>query len=352
MNNKMKRLIYSLIVAASILLPMSVFASHNFITNVHKEFDVNRGCTFEILNRNGNITIENTFDDHITIDAYIVGKARSTSESEKICSKIQVSIEMADNKVTAKSEIPSSLKPSDFELNYVVVMPSYLDLNLMNKYGNVTIGELLGKTSVKVSYGTLKIDRIDDKTNSFPVIDLAYSRQSSIGEINVGGINMSYSDIAVGRGHAIAVSSKYSSLSIDKTASAAIESGYDNINIGSVVKLDLSTKYSKVGIDNVMTMSRIDLSYGSLAISDIDDGFSNIDVSTKYANVDIGIGKASSCTLDLKVKYGEINYPKPISDIKYESTPTYKSLAGKYGNPSDNKIIKVRTQYGNISIDN
>ena len=227
----MKRLIYSLIVAASILLPMSVFASHNFITNVHKEFDVNRGCTFEILNRNGNITIENTFDDHITIDAYIVGKARSTSESEKICSKIKVSIEMADNKVTAKSEIPSSLKSSDFELNYVVVMPSYLDLNLMNKYGNVTIGELLGKTSIKASYGTIRIDRLDDQTNSFPVVDLAYSNGSTIEEMVVGGINLAYSDIAIHKGRALAVSSKYSNYTVDGIKSIAVESSYDNVKV-------------------------------------------------------------------------------------------------------------------------
>lgn len=349
MNNKMKRLIYSLIVAASILLPMSVFASHNFITNVHKEFDVNRGCTFEILNRNGNITIENTFDDHITIDAYIVGKARSTSESEKICSKIQVSIEMADNKVTAKSEIPSSLKPSDFELNYVVVMPSYLDLNLMNKYGNVTIGELLGKTSIKASYGTIRIDRLDDQTNSFPVVDLAYSNGSTIEEMVVGGINLAYSDIAIHKGRALAVSSKYSNYTVDGIKSIAVESSYDNVKVRNVEKVDLSSRYSRIDIGRLETLAHLELSYGSLTVGSLAPKFSDADISTRYADVHLGVAGVPAYSVDLSSKFGDINCPK-LNNSHFESTTTSQSMKGEFGNPAGSKKIKIHTQYGKITV--
>lgn len=345
----MKRLIYSLIVVASVLLPISVFASSDFTTNVHEEFDVNKECTFEILNRNGNITIENTSDNHITIDAYIVGKARLASESEKICSKIQVSIEMSGNKVLAKSEIPSNLKSSDFELNYVVTMPSYLDLNLMNKYGNVTIGELLGKTSIKVSYGTLKIDRLDDQTNSFPVIDLAYSNGSSIGEMSVGGINLAYSDISIYKGKALAVSSKYSNYTIDGVMSIAVESSYDNVNVKNVEKADLSSRYSRIDVGKVVTLAHLELSYGSLTVGSLAPDFSDIDISTRYADVHLGVSGVPSYSVDLFSKYGDIDCPK-LNNSHFESVTTSQSMKGEFGKPADSKKIKIHTQYGKITV--
>lgn len=349
MSNKMKRLIYSLIVVASILLPVSMFASPHFSTNVHEEFDVNKNCSFEILNRNGNITIENTSDDHITIDAYIVGKARSTSESEKICSKIKVSIEMVDDKVLVKSDIPSNLKSSDFELNYEVIMPSYLNLNLMNKYGNVTIDKLLGKTSIKVSYGMLKINKLDDQTNSFPVIDLAYSNGSSIDEIAVGGINLAYSDITIHNGRALAISSKYSNYTVDKLSSIAIESSYDNITVNNVEKADISSRYSRVDVDRVESLAHIELSYGSLRIGSLSQNFTDVDLSSRYADVNLGVAGLASYSADLYTKYGDINCPK-LNNCHFESTSSTKSMKGNVGMPADSKKIKIHTQYGKISV--
>jgi hypothetical protein len=350
----MKRtLIYSLMAAIVLLAVPAEAAKKEFKKSVRYEFEIDQNTLLEIVNRNGNIVIENTDDDHITIEAVVTGRGSNESEAERTCAKIVPSAVMSDNKISVSTEVPNSLRYEYFDLSYTIVMPAYTNINLSNKYGNVQIDRLNGRTSIKVGYGNLKIRQLNDQTGGFPVVDLAYSRESEINEINIGGVNMSYSGITIDRGQAVAVSSKYSKINVGSAASIAVESAYDNINIASTDKIDVSTRYTKLKIDFVEVMANIGIEYGSLNINGVGKAFKNITVNAKYTDTDIDMSGARDYSFDLKTKYGNITTPN--HNLLYQeqiSNDSNKSAKGRLGNADNGGKINVSSKYGNIKVKN
>ena len=328
-------------------------AKKEFKKNIRYEFSVDESTLLEIVNRNGNIVIENTDEDRITIEAIVTGRGSSDSEAERTCAKIVPSAVMTDNKIMVSAEVPNSLKYEYFDLSYTIVMPAYTNINLSNKFGNVQIDCLQGRTMVKVGYGNLKIRQLNDRTGGFPVIDLAYSRESEIEEMNIGGVNLSYSGINIGSGQAVAVSSKYSKVTVGTGVSIAIESAYDNIKISNTDKVDITTRYTKLQMDHVAEMANVGIEYGSVNIGSVGKDFRNITINAKYSDSEIDIDGARDYSFDLKTKYGNITTPN--HNLLYQeqiSNDSNKSAKGRSGNADNGGKIKVSAKYGNIKVKN
>ncbi len=350
----MKKLIYSLMAAAVLLMTLPAQAARKeFKKTIRYEFSIDQNTLLEIVNRNGNIVIENTDDDRVTIEAVVTGRGGSDDEAERTCLKITPSAVMADNKISVSAEVPNSLKYENFDLSYTIVMPAYTNINLSNKFGNVQIDNLQGRTSIKVGYGNLKIRQLNDHTGGFPVIDLAYSRESEIEEMNIGGVNLSYSGINIGSGQAVAVSSKYSKVAVGTSASIAIESAYDNIKISNTDKVDISTRYTKLQMDHVAEMANVGIEYGSVNIGSVGKDFRNITINAKYSDSEIDMSGARDYSFDLKTKYGNITTPN--HNLIYQeqiSNDSNKSAKGRSGNADNGGRINVSAKYGNIKVKN
>ena len=341
--------IYSLMAAIMLLAVPAEAAKKEFKKSVRYEFGIDQNTLLEIVNRNGNIVIENTDEDHITIEAVVTGRGSSESEAERTCAKIVPSAVMSDNKISVSAEVPSSLRYEHFDLSYTIVMPAYTNINLSNKYGNVQIDRLNGRTSIKVGYGNLKIKQLNDQTGGFPVIDLAYSRESEINEINIGGVNMSYSGITIDRGQAVAVSSKYSKVTVGTGVSIAIESAYDNIKINNTSKVDISTRYTKLQMDHVAEMANVGIEYGSVSIGSVGKNFRNITINAKYSDSEIDMKDVRNYSFDLKTKYGNITTPN--HNLVYQeqvSNDSNKTARGHAGNEGGK--IAISAKYGNIKV--
>ena len=343
----MKKLIYSLILAASTL---TAFASQNSKQDfIHHEFDVNRNMTFEIVNQYGNITITNNNSDRLIIDATITITSRH--DVDKKLNSININLSRKEQKIMAITDIDfKALKNDEFNIEYNISAPSYININISNKYGNVVAENLLGSTNIKVSYGMLKVNKIQDMSGGFPELTLKYSRNCTIDEMLVGGISISYSDININRAKALAISSKYSDLHINNTTSMAVESAYDKYTIGNVEKADFTSKFTNLNISTLSTSSDINMSYGNVDIENLGNNFDNINIKTSYANVGIGVKNLSKAyKIDLNTSYGNIKYPKMDQQSIYNN-PNSERVEGQKGSADKMPQIKVSTKYGNIRL--
>ena len=346
----MKRaLIYSLMAAIVLVVTPAEAARKEFKKSVRYDFEVDQNTLLEIVNRNGNIVVENTNDNRISIEAVVTGRGDNESEAERTCAKIVPSAVMTDNKISVSAEVPTSLRYEYFDLSYTIVMPAYININLSNKYGNVQIDKLNGRTSIKVGYGNLKIRQLNDLTGGFPVVDLAYSRESEINEMNIGGVNLSYSGITIDQGQAVAVSSKYSKVTVGTGVSIAIESAYDNIKISNTDKIDVSTRYTKLQVDFVRDMANIGIEYGSVNIGGVGKEFKNITINAKYSDSEVDMKDVRNYSFDLKTKYGNITTPN--RNLVYQeqmSNDSSKSAKGHTGN--DGGKVTISAKYGSIKL--
>ena len=80
----MRTLKFSLLAVLFVAFAGLVQAQDKFEKKYHEEYDVKKGETFEISNKFGDINIENTSADKITIDAVVIVKASSKEKADKV----------------------------------------------------------------------------------------------------------------------------------------------------------------------------------------------------------------------------------------------------------------------------
>jgi len=347
----MRTLNYKLLTILIIAFASFVNAQDDYQKKFHEEYDISKGATFEISNKFGDIKIENTTADKITIDAEIIVKARSKDKADKIMSKIEVKISQNGNTVSANTEIDNiSSNNSSFEINYIVLMPAYVNTNLVNKYGNVTINELHGKNSLAVKYGSLNVNKIlDGNEKPLSSIELGYCERSRINEFHWGKIAIKYSKLEIGEGKALAISSNYSKLRIGKFSSIVAEAGYDDYNIDNVANLVMTSKYSNIEVNGLTKKLKIDNKYGNLSIDNIPNGFEQIDVESKYAQINLGLAANAQYNLNVRTRYADVKYDelKIIERIKEDYGTQLKGYSGVEGAKA---TVTIVIEYGEVDL--
>ncbi len=347
----MKVLNYKLATLVLVLLSTIAFAQEPFTKKFHDEFEVGKSTLFEISNKFGNITIENTTENKITIDAEIIINSGSQEKADKIMKKINVTISKTGDVVTAKTEMEDiNTGNANFEINYRVFMPSYLNINLENKYGGVTIDELTGKSNLAVKYGSLNVKKLlDGNDKPLSTIDLGYCNNSQIDEINWGKLIIKYSDLKINAGKALVLASKYSKLKIGKFSSIVGETGYDEIDIDDVNNLVFIAKYTDIEIDNLTEKLKLDNKYGDLEIRTVPAGFENIEVLSKYANIRIGLAADADYQIEVKTSYAHIQHGdlKISQRIKDDFS---MEIIGQTSDKVEKGKVKIFSEYGDVDI--
>lgn len=347
----MKRLIYSLlaVTVCSLVAIQAIYAT-NFTAQraVHLDYEVNSDFVLELINKYGNVNIENIDKDSLIIDVLIKTEARKLEVCKKNLTKIEINAKQEPQKISVQTIVDDNI--GNFSVDYTIKMPSYLNLNLSNKYGNLEANCLFGKTNIKISYGAVFINNINDKTGGFPTIDLAYAPKSVIHEMEIGGINMSYSDIKVEKVRSIAIVSKYSSIAVEKVTSLATESAYDNLTISEIAKADINSRYTDMQIAKLLDFLQITSRYGDIKILGLGANFSGIDIDCKYTDVKIDVSslKSKNYNLNLYTQYGSISKPKYISNGSININGTESNVYRQSENA--NVSIKVISKYGDIKL--
>ncbi|MBI9036207.1 MAG: DUF4097 family beta strand repeat protein [Bacteroidales bacterium] len=347
----MQTLKFSLLAVLFVAFTGLVQAQDKFEKKYHEAYEVTKGETFEISNKFGDINIENTTADKITIDAVVIVKARSKEKADKIIESIKITISKSGSIVKAETDMEDlKMNNVDLEINYTVTMPAYLNTNLINKYGNVTINELHGKSNLAVKYGSLNVNKIlDGNEKPLSSVELGYCEHSTINEFNWGKVVIKYSKLKVGGGQALVVSSKYSKLDLGNFSSIVAEAGYDNYNVGEIKNLVLTAKYTDVEIAKLTKKLQLENKYGDVSVETIPDGFSSIDVVSKYAQIKLGLAENANYNLDIKTSYADVKY-NSLNITNRVKEGSGMELIGTAGSKSTDATITIRSEYGDVDL--
>lgn len=347
----MKALSYKLITLIFIAITSFATAQDSYEKKFHEEYEISKGTTFEISNSFGDIKIENSDNNKITIDAEIIVNTKSQDKADKIMNSITVTISKSGNIVKANTNIDNlKTNNSSFEINYIVTMPAYVNTNLKNKYGDVTINELSGKNNIAVKYGSLNVNRIlDNNEKPLSTVELGYCSKSRINEFNWGKIIIKYSKLEVNEGKALVVSSKYSKLRLGTFSSIVAEGGYDNYEIENVTNFIINAKYTNIEIDKLTKKLSVESKYGNVSVDNIPDGFENILVISKYGKINLGLSNDAKYNLRAQSKYADIKF----NDIKITTRvkeDNHIKIIGYSGSESAKAKVSVESEYGDIDL--
>ncbi len=323
----------------------------------HKEYITGPHTILSVTNKYGDVNLINWNKDSLVIDVVVTIDYPAKFKGKPLIEYIHVSFSQSGNKITAETQIDensierwySSHDKKKFSIDYTIHAPTYINFQLLNKYGDVFINELSGQADLEIRYGFVRINKLS-RGNIKPLntLTLAYSK-GTIEEAGWLMLEMKYSKLEIKHGKAIAGDTKYSHLQIDNISSVVFQSKYDEFRFGTVNNLVLVASYGDIKAGEVRKKISLETRYTGVEIDHVPAGFISIDVDNAYGGVKIRIDPEASYYLKGSASYCKMNYPEArVNRIVKNNSSEVSGLIGTDKN-SRSKVT-IQSKYGSVSL--
>lgn len=316
-----------------VIFSASALYGQNAEKEIKKNYQVQKGFTLGIDNSYGEINIVNWDKSEVSVIVRVETEASSQSKAEELLDRVTIAIDESRNEVNFSTEFDNKTMngKNKTRVIYNVKAPSFINVNLEQRYGNVYVQEITGVAKLEVKYGNLTAGALSSKNkDDWNMLDLAY------GKASVEFVTTLQTEV------------KYSDLSIQESQVLSIESAYSKMEFGKVGELNIDSKYDKLSIDDLSGSLDVDAAYTHVSAGTILKGFKYISADMAYGNFKAILGSGVACGIDAEVSYGSVNIPD--GDYSVDKSPNRKVVEGNIGGPSDSKI-NVDIKYGNLNLE-
>lgn len=344
-----------------------------FTKTVDKQFDLNATGWVDLMNRHGKIDVKTWSKNSVQITIRIKVEAASQEDAQPVFDRITFNFSNTRDKVSAETLIASasskrsswwswSSGSSDkFTINYEVYMPADGSLRVDAKYCDVYAAAIGGRGEVTAKYGNVKLDGLGEDSN----ITIGYGNGTitrardlnvdlSYGNIDVEtlsdmNVTVKYGNVTISEGSDIIGSSRYSNFKLKNVRTFRGEGSYDNIDIGFAEELTANARYTNVKVAKLARFAKLDMSYGSVKLSDIQPAFSELVINGRYTDVKLQLATNANCTFDLSGSYADISLPTSgVSKKTAIKNGNTEQVQGTIGSGGGN--VKVTLSYGGLVI--
>jgi hypothetical protein len=274
----------------------------------------------------------------------------SMSETDLL---IRIATEFTQNITTlieSFKEMTGKLIPyeSGIQVNYFISAPEYLNMKIINKYGDVVMENSTGNLSLELSNGSLKANSISNAGK----IELVFC-DVTIKKVISGNIDASFSDVVIDESQDLTITSVSSKFYFKQAAKINAESRRDKFDIGIAGSMNANSYFTDYKIENLQKEVNLDAKYGDLNIDLIDSGFELITIKSTYVDMDLTFHQAASYNLDIKHLNAFLVLPERKSGIKEKTVSEERKEYMTYGtvgnNPGNRKVLIDATR-GNIHL--
>lgn len=327
----------------------SLTANADYVKNIHKAWGINKVKALAIENKFGHINFINDRDDSVSIDVVIEIEKLTGSKAEKLADEIEFYFALNDGTIKAKTNFSDDFKTNqNFSIVYTINIPSNCDLNVENKYGNVTLGDLNAKGIFEIKYGNIHGQNLTAPDNEKIKLELKYSN-ASFDEINNLFADLGYSKFSADRIGEVVFDSKYSVIAVDEIDKAFADSQYDNFQFDRINDLKTESKFTGWNIDNLSNTLNIKTQYGDVDIDHISRDFTVIDLENSYGNIKLGISSEASYLLESDTYYCK---------TRHNATEIYKEIEDNHhfyikamvGKPGGKAKVKIESKFGKVNL--
>lgn len=329
-----------------------------------KSFSVDRSDKISLNNQFGSITIKTWDKNEVKVDVDMKAYAKTADEAQKLLDDVSIEATKSGDLVSYKTEMGnrngnwgSNIKNGktiwrrEVKVHYTVYMPANNSLAASQQYGNITMGDFAGPTSIKVQYGNFVAGDLNNGNN---YINVQYGA-ANIKEASSLKIRHQYgSGVTIGTVGTLDIDVQYSAVNITSVKGAAtIKHQYGGgVKIGTVSgAMNVNTQYTSVKVGSLNGNLTSRAQYGSVNIDEIEAG-KDVDVDAQYASVNLGFATNYNANFDVKTSYAGFKYGSNVTakreggeDRNYSQDKNYTGQIGKGGSAR----VVVKAQYNNVN---
>lgn len=329
--------------------------------NIRKSFPVKTGDAFSLTNKYGDISIITGKADSVIVCATITIVQEDKILQDKSMKMISVSFDNLKDTTYIATVYDKKFFNEDnrkgrtsFSVDYLVKVPSYTDIRIIDEFGNISVEELSGRLNIRLSQGTLSIKKIT-RGNLKPISSI----YADHGEITIDEANwlaltlVNCQAVNIGKVKALNLTSVISKVYIEDVGSMVNNSKSDSYSISLINNLVSESTYSEfeIGILNNQLKSKI--TYGSIRIHELSKAFNSIDINSTQARVTLLTGQARSFVTDINVNDAQLDFPTGKFPTILKTEANYSTIInGIAGNDKQTKsLVRIRATGGRVIIE-
>ena len=319
-----------------------------------RSFPVNPETRLDISNKYGKIQVIQWKKDSVRLEVEIAVKSSSTSKLDKIMDNIEIEFTGTNYYVIANTrlgntnntfltdlmDLSGTIIPSknQVEINYTVMAPSNMIINLVNKFGDIFIDDMKGNVTINLSNGDIKINRLEGESN----INVNFGN-GTINYLNNSKLILTYADFEIRNAGQLTLVSKSSKIIINKVDIIKTESSRDKYSISEVNNLFGESYFSHLQIYKLNEEVNFTSRYGDFTVDSVATDFSYINLHSEYADLDLTFCQTSSYFLEVN-HHPEVMLwiPEGFNNLEeVNKSPTEINITGRIGNPNSSSRVEI-----------
>jgi hypothetical protein len=350
MKNILKILAFTLM--AMLLLGIKgAKAGEEYKKVIKKEFAINADAQVNISNKFGKVHFTNWEKNEVAIEVTITVDAKSEQAAEKRFSKIDINISGSNSLVTATTKIDDGISGNKgyFSIDYMVHIPVTVNLDVTNKFGDIFINELTGKSRIDLGYGNLEVRKLDHADN---LMEIKFGK-ARINSMKGAVLTLKYSTMKLDYAGSLRLNSKFSDLDAQRIIALNMVLEGGNLDMQKSSVLESRSKFSDIDVERIDKSLNLDIQYGQCRVGDMAADFSDINIRNKYGDVTIDMAESARYNLDAEMKFCELDYPEDKAWFSFRSgKPTEKTYRGVIGGGEEKAAssVTVRSEFGNVKL--
>jgi hypothetical protein len=327
-----------------------------------KSFHVNREMKLEVDNKYGTVQITPWDKDSVSVRAEVEASSSNLERLHKMFQGIDVNISETSFLVRAETEFTQNINmlfesfkgmtkkiipyESKIEINYYISAPEYLNMRIVNKYGNVYMENNTGTFSLNLSNGSFKANSLSVTEG----INLTFC-DATINRMKGGSVDASFSEVVIGESGDLSINSISSRFDLKKTGKLDTESRRDKFFIGTAASLKGNSYFTDYRVEQLDKEINLVIKYGSLNAYMINKSIELVTIHSAYSDINLTFDPAVSYSLDIKHVNAFLVVPEKNSKIEKkilnDEKKEYMTFGSVGRNPGNTKVMIDATR-GNI----
>lgn len=352
-----KQLLIGLCAAGIALVSIPTRTSAVEVKNViTRTFPVSASSVLKIDNTFGDVVIAPGKRSEIDFRIEITGTGLDQQTAQRMADRATVSLHQSGNTVTARTSLGSSLENCNnctISVDYLVLVPSSVYLDLTNKFGNINIKtDVQHDLKVNLQYGNLTANRLQDGNNH---ISLKFGNMT-LDNVNAVTAECSYGQVKINRANSVDLNLSFCILTTSSIDELNLSTKYSDITVENLGALTGSSSFSNVNISNLEKRCHLsNVMYGGgVRINKCSPQVESIRIQASYCGVTVGLPTQISARATLYTHFGKIHYSglkvTPIS-VGTEEDKNVESFQGTIGPKSAHCAeIEISNRYADITL--
>jgi hypothetical protein len=294
-----------------------------------KSFLVNIEMTLEIDNKYGTIHISSTDSDSLTIRTEVEASAPNQERTHKMLEGITIDISDTKYLVRAQTEFSQSVDmiferfkgmtskiipyESRMQINYFINAPDYMNIRVVNKYGDVYIENSNGRFLIDLSNGSFKANSLSNNSD----LTLNFC-DATINEVSNCRIDVSFSDVFIGESENLEIKSASTKFDIKNTGSMNVQSRRDKFFINNIRNIRGISYFTEYRIENLDNEVNLETKYGSFEADNITKNCIKINITSGYTDLYLTFDKQLSYELNIRHTNAFLVLPEEKAHVEKE----------------------------------